>query len=129
MRNLTANEHPQTWHLEVERVNGYYRTACGLRYGIAGSTSKDAVPAGACVRCLKRDVPRENRCDVPRGAPAAGTKPVTEYLRGWHDGVAAATRVVEGYVKRGRKVSVRERQEAAPAILGALERLGGPEEM
>jgi hypothetical protein len=57
---------------------------------------------------------------VPRGQ--------SEYLRGWHAGVEAAKRVVEGYLQRGRKVSVRERQEAAPAILGALEALGEPEE-
>ena len=57
---------------------------------------------------------------VPRGG--------SEYLRGWQDGVEAAKRVVEGFVVRGRKVRVRDRQEAAPAILGALERLAGPVE-
>ena len=37
MRRLMAWEHPQLWHLQVSQSNGYYRTACGLRFGIAGS--------------------------------------------------------------------------------------------
>jgi len=53
MRRITADEHPQLWHLEVDRRNGYYITACGLRFGAAGSCSRKYVPAGACVKCLK----------------------------------------------------------------------------
>jgi hypothetical protein len=53
MRRLTADEHPQLWHLAVSQVNGRYVTACGLRYGIAGSARKSNVPAGACVKCLR----------------------------------------------------------------------------
>jgi hypothetical protein len=49
-----------------------------------------------------------------------------EYLRGWHAGVEAAKRVVEGFITRGRRTPVRARQEAAPAILGQLERLSEP---
>jgi hypothetical protein len=55
MRRLTANEHPQLWHLQVSEQNGYYRTACGLRFGVAGSASRSYVPGGACARCLARN--------------------------------------------------------------------------
>jgi hypothetical protein len=61
------------------------------------------------------------RGSVPREADG-------EYLRGWHAGVEAAKRVVEGFITRGRRTSVRTRQEAAPAILGQLERLSEPME-
>lgn len=54
MRRLTADEHPQLWHLQVGTNNGYYITACGLRFGIAGSVSRSYVPGGACFRCAKR---------------------------------------------------------------------------
>lgn len=53
MRRLTADEHPQLWHLQVSESNGYYTTACGLRFGIAGSASRSYVPAGACAKCAK----------------------------------------------------------------------------
>jgi hypothetical protein len=59
------------------------------------------------------------RRSVPRGK--------VTYAEGWRDGVEACKRVVEGFLQRGRRVPVRERQEAAPAILGALERLDVPE--
>jgi hypothetical protein len=58
---------------------------------------------------------------VPREADSA-------YLRGWHAGVEAAKRVVEGFMVRGRRTPVRARQEAAPSILGQLERLAAPRE-
>ena len=61
MRRLTANEHPQLWHLEVDRSNGKYITACGLRYGMAGSAFKHTVPAGVCFRCLAK-ADRITRC-------------------------------------------------------------------
>jgi len=53
MRRLTANEHPQLWHLSVSESNGHYHTACGLRFGIPGSAYRSEVPAGACLRCLR----------------------------------------------------------------------------
>lgn len=55
MRRLLACEHPQLWHLAIDQINGYYRTACGLKFGIAGSAYRHAVPAGACQKCLKRE--------------------------------------------------------------------------
>lgn len=54
MRRITANEHPQMWHLEVSQSNGYYRTHCGKRFGLAGSAKHSYVPAGACARCLRK---------------------------------------------------------------------------
>ena len=56
MRRITVDEHPQLWHLQADQVNGYYVTACGLRFGVAGSSSKSYVPAGACSKCLKKAV-------------------------------------------------------------------------
>ncbi len=54
MRRIAANEHSQLWHLEVNRINGNYVTACGLRFGIAGSLSKVGAPGTACAKCLKK---------------------------------------------------------------------------
>ena len=48
---------PKLWHLEVRQENGHYVTACGLRYGIAGSAFKGTVSAGVCAKCLKRVSP------------------------------------------------------------------------
>lgn len=53
MRRLTPDEHPQLWHLQVDQRNGYYITACGRKWGIAGSASKYHTPAGACSQCLE----------------------------------------------------------------------------
>jgi hypothetical protein len=54
MRRLRTWEHSQLWHLDVGQSNGYYHTACGLRFGIAGSAEKNFVPAGACLKCAKK---------------------------------------------------------------------------
>ena len=54
MRRLAAYEYPKLWHLEVRKQNGNYVTACGLRYGIAGSAFKGTVPVAVCAKCLKR---------------------------------------------------------------------------
>lgn len=53
MRRLATNERPQTWHLCVSASNGKYVTGCGLRFGVAGASTKDFVPARACGRCLR----------------------------------------------------------------------------
>ena len=58
MRRIAANEHPALWHREVRQENGKYITGCGLRYGIAGSSLKVSVPAGACARCLRVTLPQ-----------------------------------------------------------------------
>lgn len=54
MRRLSAREHAQLWHIQVDSVNGYYVTACGRKFGIAGSSSKSYVPASACIQCLNK---------------------------------------------------------------------------
>jgi hypothetical protein len=59
MRRLLAWEGPQLWHKEVSQSNGYYNTACGLRFGMAGSANRYTVPAGACARCMKYSSQRE----------------------------------------------------------------------
>lgn len=56
MRRIAVNEDAQLWHLQVEQSNGYYITACGLRFGTAGSSSRSYCPAGACSKCLKKAV-------------------------------------------------------------------------
>lgn len=76
----------------------------------------------------KASAPRGTKAGVGPAAVSAPRGADTEYMRGWHAGVEAAQRVAESYVRRGRKVSVRERQEAAPAILGALMALAEPQE-
>lgn len=54
MRRIMAGEGPQLWHLQTSQQNGYYKTACGLRYGGAGSTSRSTVPDGTgCSKCLR----------------------------------------------------------------------------
>lgn len=53
MRRLLAWEHPQLWHLVVSYSNGYYRTWCGLRFGVAGSATKSTVPGGTCIKCQR----------------------------------------------------------------------------
>lgn len=53
MRQLAPKEkNPQLWHLWMGQSDGRYNTACGLRYGLAGSTSKMRIPAKACAKCL-----------------------------------------------------------------------------
>jgi hypothetical protein len=43
MRRITAREHPQLWHFQTDQRNGYYKTACGLNFGIGAATNMEMI--------------------------------------------------------------------------------------
>lgn len=54
MRRISAKEFHQLFHLDIgQNCNGYYKTACGLRFGKAGSTYIDRVTGNSCLKCMK----------------------------------------------------------------------------
>lgn len=73
MRRVTPNEYPQLWHRIKKQSNGYYICACGLKVGIAGSSFKNYVPAGACAKCLRFIAnPRSTEGAQTQSHPAEG---------------------------------------------------------